>query len=528
MRRYFYSSALLFFALHSLANADGEAPITSVVLYPGSATIERTAQVASGMTTLEIKGLPNNFDTKTLLIQADRGIRIGQIVIQDVSRQEGAHPREKELQKKIREFKDLLDTQDIEVKSAGLVTAYLDRMSANTVSDKGTVDGKILLALAESIEVSASRAYQRAQRAEIKKRLIKEDLDRFEFELTKFQSGARHSRSITVQTAVERPGQIRLSYQVNRAGWQPAYRASLDSNKATVDLERLAQVSQKTGEDWVGVRLKLSTGQPQAFRDPVDPQTRHLTYYKPVVREERAYAMAAAPAALSAVRSGASRPPDGDAYVAPVIENIGAFATEFEVPARVTLPADGREVSVALSQQIHAVMQRVQVSPGVNKIGILTAEFERSPGVWLPGNIQLYRDGSYIGATRWLPDSAERFSLGFGQDDLLRVTVDRKNQFAGSAGFVGQRAQRKVADTFVLTNFHKSAVDVLVLESSPVSQSEEIQVERNYQPNPVEMDWKGRPGVVAWKKQLAPNEAWKIEVDYSIVYPKEGSVTGLP
>lgn len=526
MRRRFCFSVLLFFALHGLANADGEAPITSVVLYPGSATIERTAQVASGMTAVEIKGLPNNFDTKTLLVQADRGIRIGQIVIQDTSKPEGVHPREKELQKKIRELKDLLETQDIEVKSAGLVTAYLDRMSANTVGDKGTIDGKSLAGLAESIEASASRAYQRAQRAEVKKRLIKEDIDRFEFELAQFQSGARNSRSITVQTAVERPGQIRLSYQVSRAGWQPAYRASLDSNKATVDLERLAQVSQKTGEDWVGVRLRLSTGQPQAFRDPVDPQTRYLTYYKPVVREDRAYAMAAAPAP-SAARLVASRA-EGDAYIAPVIENVGAFATEFEVPARVTLPADGREVSVTLGQQTHAAMQRVQVSPGVNKTGVLTAEFERSAGVWLPGNIQLYRDGSYIGATRWTPDSAERFSLGFGQDDLLRVTVERKKQFAGSAGFVGQRAQRKVADTFVLANLHKSAIDVLVLESSPVSQSEEIEVERNYQPTPIEMDWKGRPGVVAWKKQLAPNETWKIEVGYSIVYPKEGSVSGLP
>jgi len=181
-----------------------------------------------------------------------------------------------------------------------------------------------------------------------------------------------------------------------------------------------------------------------------------------------------------------------------------------------------------LGKQTQAVAQRVQVTPSVNKTGVLVAEFERAEGVWLPGNIQLYRDGNYIGATRWQPDASERFSLGFGQDDLLRVNVERKTQFSGNAGFTGGKNQRKVADTYVIDNLHKNAVDVLVLESAPVSQSEEIDVERTLLPAPTEIDWKGRPGVIGWKKQLAPNETWKIDVGYTITYPKEGSVYGLP
>ena len=138
-----------FLAFTGLANADTVAPITSVVLYPGSASIERTAPVAAGSSLLEIKGLPNNFDTKTLLIQADRGIRVGQIVVQEASKQDGAHPREKELQKKIRELKDQLDTQDIDIKAAGLVTSYLDRVNGG---EKGSADGKSVASVAESID----------------------------------------------------------------------------------------------------------------------------------------------------------------------------------------------------------------------------------------------------------------------------------------------------------------------------------------------------------------------------------------
>ena len=111
------------------------------------------------------------------------------------------------------------------------------------------------------------------------------------------------------------------------------------------------------------------------------------------------------------------------------------------------MPADGREIAVSLGKQAYAATQRVQVTPAANKNAVLMAEFERATGVWLPGNIQLFRDGSYVGATRWNPAGNERFQLGFGQDDLLRVTVDRKVLQDGSAGFAGQRAQRKSAAT---------------------------------------------------------------------------------
>jgi len=510
-----------------LAQAEVEAPITQVTLYPGSATVERTAEVAAGARLLEVSGLPANFDTKTLQIQADKGVRVGQIMIKDASGADGVHPREKALKTAIVELKDRIETLDIEVKSAGLVTGYLGRLET---ADKAGIDGKALRGFADGIEAAGKSAFQRAQTAEIRKRAIKVELDKAEFELAQLQSGARNFRSVSVQLAAAQAGRIRLIYQVNRAGWQPAYRAALDSGRSAIDLERLALVSQKTGEDWTGVKLRLSTGQPQAFREAVDPQTRRVVYHRPVPKEEqsgRAYpaAMMAAPAPAPARKT---EPKGGDDYVAPVIETAGAFATEFDVPGAVTLAADGREIAVSLGKHNVTAAQRVQVTPAIQRIGVLVAEFERLPGVWLPGNVQLFRDGGYVGAVRWNPTGAERFTLSFGQDDLLRVSVDREVLQDGTAGFAGQRLQRKVSDTYALTSLHRNAVDVLVLESSPVAQSEEVEIERVFQPQPSGEAWKNRPGVVYWSKTLSSDEVWKIDVGYTITYPKEGSVSGLP
>ena len=116
MSRNPYLAAFFLLLLAGTALADTEAPITRVVLFPGSASIERTAQIPAGVNAIEIRGLPNNFDTKTLLVLAERGVRIGQVVIQEAAQSNGAHPREKELQKKIRELNDQIETLDIEAK----------------------------------------------------------------------------------------------------------------------------------------------------------------------------------------------------------------------------------------------------------------------------------------------------------------------------------------------------------------------------------------------------------------------------
>ena len=238
MRRFLFPFML--FAVAG-AHAEIEAPVARVTLYPGSATVERTAPVAAGNRLLEIGGLPANFDARTLQIQADKGIRIGQVVIKEASGKEGVHPREKALRKTILELKDRIEMLDIDARSAGLVTGYLGRLEGG---EKGLVDGKSLRGVADGIEAAGKGAFQRAQQAEIRKRAIQEELDRAEFELAQFQSGARNFRSLSVQLAAERGGEVRLIYQVSRAGWQPAYRAALDSAQGSVDLERLAQVSQ--------------------------------------------------------------------------------------------------------------------------------------------------------------------------------------------------------------------------------------------------------------------------------------------
>jgi uncharacterized protein (TIGR02231 family) len=521
------------FALGASAASATEAPIQSVTLYPGSATVERAVDITPGMTQVEITGLLANFNTDTIRLQADAGIQVGQVLTRDRSNADSPSPREAELDAKILALQDQIAAIDVDIKSAQTAQGWLEHLgSADTAPRPAPADPKTLLGTVDAIRKGSGDALERVRSDEIKKRALARQLDALKRDLGKLQANTRDSRTITVHLAAKQAGRLILSYQVNRAGWKPAYRAALDSNASTVALERLATISQKTGEDWSRVRLKLSTGQPTLSVYAPNPSPWLLSYRPPAEREmafNRAPPAPAAPPAPMTVTVSGSRNSKDDDYVAPVLQTEGNFSTEYEVPARVDLASDGREIAVGLAKQSLQVKQRVQISPRTSReLAVLTAETPRPEGVWLPGQVQLQRDGSYVGALYWNPQEKDRFEFAFGRDPLVRVTVEHRNEKSGQAGFFKRDNQRRIDDSYVVTSFHRQPVEILVLEPTPVSQSDKVEVKTTLAPEPNVKDWEQRRGLVGWERTLKPDETARFNVGYVIDYPKEGTVSGLP
>src|SRR5262249_52405249 len=73
---------------------------------------------------------------------------------------------------------------------------------------------------------------------------------------------------IVIDKEDAKAGQVRLNYLVGAATWRPQYRFHAGSEKDPISLEYLAAVEQKTGEDWTGVDVTLSTAQPQLNAPP--------------------------------------------------------------------------------------------------------------------------------------------------------------------------------------------------------------------------------------------------------------------
>ena len=497
--------------------------ITRVTLYPGSATIERTAQVTAGAGKVELTGLPTTFDPRTLRVDTDAGIQVGEVTVKDVSRTEALGTREAELEARIERLKDEKAALDVDVKTAELMRNYLASLSARPEGDKSPRPAFDPRAL-EAIRRGGADAYGTIQRTDIRKRELDKRIAALEGDLARIRNGARDVRTVAISYTATRPGALRAAYQVSNAGWRPQYRAALDSATSRVDLERQAAIMQRTGEDWRGVSLRLSTGAPRSAQ-VLDPGTWQLVIRAPMVEPlpgNRAALMSESRAdKIAAARAPASEP-------AQVAELQTEYATEFEVPGKVDLSADGRQITVSLAHQQIAVKQRIRVVPRRDSAALVTAEADLPEGVWIPGDVQLYRDGGYVGSTYWQAQAKERLVLPFGRDDRVQVAMKRLKDRKGVAGIISQRAEREVATLYTVTSRHKVPVELLLLESAPVPVDDKITVDTTFEPKPKTANWEERRGVYAWEQPLAPGQTLKFVADYTITYPKDAVIAGLP
>src|SRR5205809_4514426 len=508
------------------ATAQDASRITAVTLYPGSATVERSARVTPGMTRLEISGLPANFDPQTVRVEAGPGVYIGEVSTKDHSRSAASNAGAAEIEERIHASEDRQAVLEVDARSAQMTAEFISRLGAPGGEKPAPLpSARSLAETIEAVRRGGSDAFGRIQKVQVQKREIDKQIRALERDLARLKSGANDVRTIAVGVSAERPGEVRVSYQVNGAGWRPAYRAGLDSAGSKVLLERQGAISQTTGEDWTNVRLKLSTGQPRLSPQGTEPRPWKLSLYSPHADRlsEISSGVVAAKAPAALMRAKADEP----RQEAP-LEVQTTFATEFEVPGTVSLPSDGRKLTVSLAKLSLPAKMRLRVVPRQDAQAIVTAEAERPEGVWLAGDIQLYRDGNYVGATSWNPQTSAALVLPFGRDSLVRVKVDRAKDRNGSGGLIARRNEREVNDLYTLTSHHKAPVDLLVLESSPVSTNDQIKVEAKFDPKPTDENWEERQGVVAWARSIAPNQTLKFSVGYAISYPRDGAVVGLP
>ena len=192
------------------AIAQDASRITSVTLYPGSATVERTARVVPGMTRLEISGLPANFDPQTVRVESTPGVRLGEVSTQDQSRTAASSARESAIEDKIQALKDRQAVLEVDARSAQMAADYISRLgapSSGTEKPAPALNGKSVAEVIEAVRRGGSDAFGRIQRVLVQKREIDKEIRALERDLARLKSGARDVRT----SAVRRPGLDRKS-----------------------------------------------------------------------------------------------------------------------------------------------------------------------------------------------------------------------------------------------------------------------------------------------------------------------------
>jgi uncharacterized protein (TIGR02231 family) len=506
-----------------------EAPIRAVVLYPGTAMIQRELSVAPGSRHIELEGLPTDFTIESLRVDGSEGVHLGQLTLKDAASLQHPDPREAGLEDRIQALEDKKSLLDIDAQAAESVKDLLGRLTL--AADKGggvsVVDGRNLAGVLEQVRKSSTDSLATIQSVALQKRELDRQIDVAGKDLDQLRSGRSGRRLLSFDVVAERDGKVLIRYPQRGAGWRPAYRAELDSASGRVTLQRQAIVRQRTGEDWTGVNLQLSTGRPQL--EPSGPEAQPWSLrLQPEYNSMASQMRAAAPSAPAPP----SPPPAGmivASAMEPEIEEFQApFTTEFSVPLPVSLPSDGSEVTLELGGKQLDTTLRLRAVPRLDPVAYVEAEAQRPEGDWLPGTVQLVRDGDFVGQSFWQPQSGEKFLLPFGRDDLVRVTYRRKQDQTGTAGLLGHRSSREIVEVYTITSGHRSAMKLLVLDPTPVSADDQVKVEKDFSPVPDSSDWDSRNGVVAWQPTLGPGETMTLQTHYVLSFPQGRTVLGLP
>jgi uncharacterized protein (TIGR02231 family) len=160
------------------------------------------------------------------------------------------------------------------------------------------------------------------------------------------------------------------------------------------------------------------------------------------------------------------------------------------------------------------------------QIAFLIAKLKNtSGGPLLPGSIQIFRDGVYIGQGN-MPaiGIGEEIELSLGEYDGIEVRRDLLEKQDGDIGIISSSNRRIERYRTTITSHLDFALPVRLLDSVPVSEQQDLKITVTSRPQPTVTDVKGVRGVLAWEFPLAAGASQQIELGYEAQWPPEKEV----
>lgn len=507
----------------AFAQAAQPSSITQVLLYPGGAKVDRALRVPAGATQVRFACLPASLERDALQVQAPSSVSLGELKLERVPRDSLAECRQRDA--RVREVEQQRATVEAEMAGVDTALGYLKGLS-----DREARPGAALAASLDALRRST-------QDLTLRKQALRDRLTDLGHELTAAKAVAPTASSqvsvVTLRVSTTEGGELGLSYRLPAAGWQPQYRARLDTASGALVIDRLAQIGQSSGEDWVDVKLKLSTVRPrQAMAiEPPRPWTLELDEPKLAQYKRSITAISAAAPVMAA-----PPPPPGLERVEVTGSRVsfdpsvfeGEFGTEYDLPQRITLRADGALSTVNLGRTTVESRVLARVQPKSEAAAYLVAELPRPQGSWPAGPVQLFRDNTLIGEVPLRFGTETTWTLPFGLDERLRVRVEPDKREGASSGFIGSRREIVLTRQWQVENLRGRSVTLQVLEAAPVAEHEDIRIQTQFAPAVTQADWQDRRGVQMWELPLAPNQTQRFQAIYRFSVPKDGYVSNLP
>jgi uncharacterized protein (TIGR02231 family) len=523
------------------AGAGFDAPITGVTVFTDGARVTRAGVTAvrPGLHPVTVASLPESADPSSVRVAA-RGQDLALLNV-EVQRRVGTEPLQASLAQlrgdveRCREAVRELDDADA-AEQAGLgFLGHLSEAAAAALAravGAGRAGYDELSGMAGHLSASTASTLGRRREIAARRRVAQQDLDAATERLTAAEPGSARpvvsvEVSVLLEAASATEAEIELTYHVPQASWRPLYDLVLDGDRLTVSY--LAEITQRTGEDWPEAALVLSTTrqglrqelpelspwyigrlQPPRPAPPMAPAPSPRPSGPGEAHQLRAFAAAARPAAkVLSAQPGTSE----------------SGAVVYTVARPLAVPADGGpHKTLIASFDADAALDYLTV-PALAPEAYLRATVTNGPLLLLPGQARIFHRARFAGQTQ-LESVApgEEFEVQLGVDDQIKVERQLTRR-ATSKAVLGSTRTIDIGYEITVANHRDRKAVVSVRDHIPVSTDGDIKVKpREAAPAPAAADDLGE---LTWTLTLAPAESAAVRHRFTVEHPAQVTVTGL-
>ncbi|NHJ87171.1 MAG: mucoidy inhibitor MuiA family protein [Asgard group archaeon] len=519
--------------------------IDRVVVYLDGARVFRSGktELKKGFQQVKIAGLTRNLMEDSVRISGKGKGSLGAIDVESVYHEEVPHEKLNEL---ILEVEKLEKELHLQQQNLEFINKQQTRLG--TLSEKFSIEYPQWLASGETKldTLSQFMDFEKKNNDDYlkQKQKLEDEIEKLNKKIAalraKINEYRNHSKveqtyeiNISVEVAQAGPFIFELSYQTRGVGWEPTYDIDLQPDKAV--LKGMAQIRNRTLEDWVDVQLEISTAVFKPLR-VVDPNPFYIDIYDPYAMPPpspgRARKMkAAAPMASMAAmeKKEMLRDEMEEEAPEPMIEPTAqlkespAGVQSFEISGKWTIPSDGNEHPVTLTT--HELTSAKEFYwAATDALGVIAQDvITNGDAVILAGNAKVYAESEFIGETyvkRIAP--GEEFKLGAREE--LKIKAEKKllKRIKEKAGIVKGKRSIYYEYQLILKNFRKEESKMTIKDVIPYSRSERIKV-KDFNSSVVSV--KDNLGIYTWELTLKAGEELKLDYKYEVEWEKDYDIT---
>ncbi len=542
-----------------MSTIEVKSTVSKVTVYTDRAMVTRTARIRLEARTkaIQILNLPQNLQEQTLRIggKGSAGMTILDFKVTQQEYKDVPEAALKTLEEERQRALDQIAAMRDEIAAIEHQKSFLKEIGVGKtkhfskdldVQRPALEDWKAVLEFLgkEQRELDAAR-----RELELKIRKAETDNRLIEAELKKY-AGARSKvrKLVTIELALQGDGdfEFELAYLIHEARWEPMYDARVDSKAKKVAIRYQGLVQQRTGEDWSGVEVLLSTARPQIDGNAPALGAWYVSPYALVTMLAASAPRGAMKKSVSHVMEeaqemeldgagamfGGASPQEALVMGAAVESGQGA-AVVFRTGGRGDVPGDGSNAKLLIMDDDFENRFQYLSVPKLAEFVYLTAEVSNSTEFpLLPGTISIFLDGNFVGTSNLssviIP--GEKFTLHLGIDESIKVRRKLQKRKGDEKGIFSRSHTEEFSFLITLESHRDSAEEIVLRDHIPVSTDEKIKVEiRTILPteNPEKDKDKLPNGTIEWKLQLAPRATEKLELGFVVSYPKDLDVSGL-